>query len=190
LLTLAIYAACINFLGGPVMPLLPLLAEKYGMEASGYGLMMSVLSVGLVAASFLIGFLGKILRRVPMILTGLIISAIAILIMGIGFVPIVILIALFFLGAGISLSNLPITTLFQEKVSSDKIGVVSSFVFTIAQVALPISIAISGFLVDFLSISIIFIVVGIMLLIGAVIGFALPQFKTSSIGPTSFGADV
>jgi len=116
-----------------------------------------------------------------MILTLLIISAIAILIMGIGFVPIVILIALFFLGAGLSLSNLPINTLFQEKVSSDKIGVVSSFVFTIAQVALPISIAISGFLVDFLSISIIFIAVGVMLLIGAVIGFALPQFKTPTI---------
>lgn len=190
LLTLAIYAACINFLGGPIMPLLPLLAEKYGMEASGYGLMMSALSVGLVAVSFLIGFLGKILRRIPMMLAGLIISAIAILIMGIGSVPIVILIALFFLGAGLSLSNLPITTLFQEKVSSDKIGVVSSFVFTIAQMALPISIAISGFLVDFISIGIIFIIVGIMLLIGAVIGFALPQFKTSTIGPTSFGADV
>lgn len=190
LLTLAIYAACINFLGGPVMPLLPLLATKYGMGASGYGIMMSALSIGLIASSFLIGFLGKILRRIPMILTGLIISAIAVLIMGIGFVPIVILIALFFLGAGLSLSNLPITTLFQEKVAPDKIGVVSSFVFTIAQIAMPISIALSGFLVDILSISIIFTAVGIMLLIGAMVGFALPQFKKPTMGPTSFGADV
>ncbi|MGB3340331.1 MAG: MFS transporter [bacterium] len=187
LLTLAIYAACINFLGGPIMPLLPLLATKHGMEASGYGIMMSVLSIGLITSSFLVGFLEKILRRVPMILTGLIISAIAILIMGIGFMPIAILIALFFLGIGLSLSNLPINTLFQEKVSPDKLGVVSSFVFTIAQIALPISIALSGFLVDFVSLGTIFTAVGIMLLVGAMIGFALPQFKGES---TVIGAGI
>lgn len=48
LLTLALYAAFINFLGGPVLPLLPLLAENTNLGSSGYGVMMSVLSVGLI----------------------------------------------------------------------------------------------------------------------------------------------
>ena len=180
LLTLAVYAACINFFGGPIIPLLPLLSLKHGMQASGYGLLMSFLSIGLIAASFFVGFLEKFLRRVPMILIGLIVSAVAVLIMGIGHVPTIILIAVFFLGAGMTLSNLPITTLFQEKVPAAKIGVVSSFVFTIAQIAMPISMALSGFLVDILSLSTIFVVIGIMLLIGALLGFALPQFKGES----------
>jgi len=178
LLTLAIYAACINFLGGPIIPLLPLLSFKHGMEASGYGLLVSFLSAGLIIASFFVGLLEKLLRRIPMILTGLVISAIAVMIMGMGNIPIIMLAAIFFLGAGMALSNLPITTLFQEKVPTAKIGVVSSFVFTIAQIAQPVSMALSGFLVDILSLSTIFIVIGIMLLLGALLGFTLPQFRS------------
>lgn len=180
LLTLAIYAACINFFGGPVIPLLPLLSMEHGMEASGYGFLVSILSVGLITASLFIGYLEKLLRRIPMILAGLIISSVAVLVLGIGHVPIIMLIAVFFLGAGMTLSNLPITTIFQDKVPSAKIGVVSSFVFTIAQIAMPISMALSGFLVDILSLSTILTVIGIVLLIGALLGFVLPQFKSES----------
>lgn len=180
LFTLAIYAACINFLGGPIIPLLPLFSFKHNMGASGYGLMVSFLSVGLIVSSFLIGFFEKNLRKIPMLLTGLITSAFAVVFMGIGHNLTAVFISIFFLGIGMTLSNLPIITLFQEKVPPSKIGVISSFVFTIAQIAQPVSIVLSGFLVDILSLNTILVIIGVLLLVGALVGFILPQFKGKS----------
>ncbi|HIE05319.1 MAG TPA: MFS transporter [bacterium (Candidatus Stahlbacteria)] len=181
LLILAIYAAFINFLAGPVFPLFPLLSEQSALGASGYGMMMSALSAGLIASSFTIGFIERIFNKVSMIFLGLFISAVAIFFLGLGFYKFAIIGAVFVLGFGINTSNLPITTIFQQKVPEDKIGVVSSFVFTFAQIAQPISMALSGFLVDLFSISAIFITIGILLIAGAGVGSVLPQLRPEKI---------
>lgn len=181
LLTLAIYSTCVNFFGGPVFPLIPLISQKTGMGASGYGAMMSGLSAGLIMASFLVGSAEKYLRRIMMVLTGLAISAMSVIIMAFGFGSVVLIGSAFIMGVGLNVTNLPIITLLQEKVPKDKIGVVSSFVFTIAQIALPISMALSGFLVDIFTLKTIFSSIGIILFAGALIGFMLPQFKNENI---------
>jgi MFS family permease len=177
LLTLAIYAACINFFGSPIFPLIPLISQRVSAGATGYGAMMSGMSIGLIVSSLFVGIVGKFLSKISVVLVGLLISALAIIIMamGMGIIPLVI--ASVLLGFGLNFSNLPIMTLFQEKVPGDRIGVVSSFVFTIAQIAMPISIALSGLLVDIFSLKFILIAIAIILIIGALIGFRIQQFK-------------
>ncbi len=177
LLTLAIYALCINFFAGPLFPLLPLVSERIGFGPSGYGLMMSLISAGLITSSFLIGFVQKFLSTIKMLLAGLIISAIAISILGWAPLSGLIIFAAFILGIAMNLSNLPIITLFQKNIPQDKIGVVSSFVFTFAQVAMPISMILSGYLVDTFSLSTIFLSIGVVVFLSAIVGFALPQFR-------------
>jgi len=181
LTTLALYAACINFLGGPIFPLLPLISEKINFGASGYGLMMGIMSAGLIASSFLIGFIERYLKMITMLFFGLIISATAISLMGLSSLSLVIIIASFILGVGMNISNLPIVTIFQKNIPEDKIGVVSSFVFTIAQIAMPVSMVLSGFLVDVFSLTKVFVGIGVILLIGAIVGFALPQFRGEEV---------
>lgn len=177
LFTLAIYAMCINFFGGPIFPLLPLVSEKIGLGSSGYGFMMSAISAGLIISSFVIGFIEKFLKIITMLLVGLIISAGAICIMALSSISPLIIFAAFILGVGLNMSNLPVMTLFQKKVPQDKIGVVSSFVFTFAQVAMPVSVLLSGYLVDKFSLSTIFMAIGIILFLGAIVGFVLPHFR-------------
>jgi DHA3 family macrolide efflux protein-like MFS transporter len=177
LITLALYAAFINFLGGPILPLLPLLADMIGLGASGYGVMMSALSVGLIVSGFIIGILEKHFHKIRLLLVGLLWSSMSILLIGVYPCALVVVGSMFLLGMGLNISNLPIITLFQTNVDPAKIGVVSSFKFTIAQVAQPISIALSGFLADFIPLYILFLTIGTMLLLGTMIGFVLPQFK-------------
>ncbi|MGQ9702935.1 MAG: MFS transporter, partial [bacterium] len=177
LLILAIYAMCINFLGAPIFPLLPLLAEKIRFGSSGYGFMMGAFSAGLIASSLFVGFIEKFLKAITILLFGLIVSATAIGLMGLSSISVIIIIASFMMGMGINLSNLPIVTLFQKNIPETKIGVVSSFVFTFGQIAMPVSMLLSGFLVDVLSLRGVFVGVSLFLLIGALLGFALPVFK-------------
>ena len=176
-LTLSIYAACINFVGAPVFPLLPILSENVSTGASGYGAMMSALSAGLIAASFLIFYVDRFLSRIRIMLMGICFSALGILVISLSQDIITIAPACFMIGVGLSLANIPIQTIFQEKIPSENIGVVSGFVFTAAQVAMPISMVLSGVIIHFLSVSAVFKMISTLMFIGAIIGFFLPQFK-------------
>ncbi|MGB9722117.1 MAG: MFS transporter [bacterium] len=181
LLTLALYAACINFFGAPIFPLLVLISQKANVGSSGYGAMMSGMSVGFIISSFIIVIIGKFLKKIPIVMLGLLISSSGIILMALGNGSVPLVIASVLLGLGINLSNLPIVTLFQENVPQEKIGVVSSFVFTIAQVAMPISMMLSGLLVDLFSLTGIFIGISTILIVGAVIGFFLPTLRNECV---------
>ncbi|MEO0127212.1 MAG: MFS transporter [candidate division WOR-3 bacterium] len=181
LTTLAIYAACINFLGSPIFPLLPLISQRANQGSAGYGMMMSSISIGFIISSFVIGVIGKVIKKIHIVFVGLLLSALSVALFGFTSNAIILLMGSVILGLGMNFSNLPILTLFQEKIPQDRIGVVSSFVFTISQIAMPISMILSGILVDCVDLSYIFAGVSIVLIAGALIGFALPQFRKDEI---------
>jgi MFS family permease len=184
-MTLAVYAACINFVGGPVFPLLPIISERTCNSAHGYGIMMSGLSTGLIVSSFLIAVIRKPLKRIPIMLSGLAVCAVAIMIIAFANSILTIIIACFVMGMGLTMANLPIQTLFQERMPADRIGVASSFVFTIAQLAMPISMVLGGLMTEFYNIQTILVVLGSTMIVGALVGFRLPQFKEHSKAITS-----
>ena len=175
--TITVYAACINFVGAPIFPLLPIISERIGNSASGYGVLISALSIGLIASAFFAAIFCKTLRRTHVMLCGLILCSAAIIALAYSNTFYLVYAFCFFLGAGLNLANMPIHTLLQEQLPSCKIGVVSGFVFTTAQIAMPISMAFSGFIIRFLLIETVFSLLGTLILIGAILGFFLPQFK-------------
>ncbi len=183
LLALGIYAACVNFFAGPIFPLIPLLTEKTGIGASGYGVIMGGLSAGMIAASFMIGFVGKRADKVAVMLTGLAFSALAIMSMSI-FENFLLIISAVVLGIGLNVTNIPITTIFQQEIPKERLGVVSSFVFTIAQIAMPVSMLLSGVLVDIFSVKTLFALIGLIVFAAAIIGFLLPQLRGRTLSIT------
>ena len=179
-LAIAIYAACINFIGAPIFPLLPIISSKLSGEASAYGMMISGLSAGLVIASFSVILINKSLNKMYITLYGLVICSAAIVTLSFGHSSFVIIVSCFAMGVGLNLANLPIQSILQEKLPPNKIGVASSFIFTIAQIAMPISMALSGFMTQILTVNIIFVFLGSMMLAGATVGFFLPQFRSEN----------
>ena len=175
--TIAVYAACINFIGAPIFPLLPIVSERISNGACGYGALMSALSIGLITAGFLSALFFKTLRRTHLMLIGLILCSAAIIAIAYSHSFYTVYVFCFLLGAGLNLANLPLHTLLQERLPSDKIGVVSGFVFTTAQIAMPISMALSGFFLRFFLIKTIFVSLGTLMFLGAILGFLLPQFR-------------
>jgi DHA3 family macrolide efflux protein-like MFS transporter len=181
--TIAVYAACINFIGAPIFPLLPIISGRISDNASGYGVLMSALSMGLITAGFLAAIFCKTLRRIRIMLCGLTLCSTAIIALAYSSTFYMLYIFSFFLGAGLNLTNMPIHALLQEQLPSDRIGVVSGFVFTTAQIAMPISMAMSGFMVRFFLVKTIFISLGVLMLTGAILGFFLPQFRYNKDTP-------
>lgn len=179
LFTIGIYAACINFLAGPIIPLLAILSTRYSSGASGYGVMMSAISLGFIAASYVMGFIDKYIDKVRLMFIGLLISAISIFMFGLMSGLIVIVAVAFLLGVGLSTANLPITVLVQQNTPAIKIGVVSSLIFTLSQIAQPVSIVLGGFLANTIAVNVIFIAIGVILCSGVLVGFALPQLHQS-----------
>jgi len=177
LLIIAIYAACINFFGAPIFPLLPIVSEKMSGGVSGYGLLISAMSLGLIVSSTLTIFLSRLLKCIRIMLYGLIICAMAILTIAIGRTFLLVIISCFFMGVGLNCTNLPIQTILQIILPSEKIGVVSGFVYTIAQIAMPISMTLGGYLSQLVRIETVFLGTGIVMLAGATAGFFVPQFK-------------
>lgn len=175
------FAAVSPFFHRTEFTIIPQIAEKVRLGSSGYGFMMGAISAGLIASSLLVGFIEKFLKVIKILLFGLIVSATAIGLMGLSSISVIIIFAAFMMGVGINLSNLPIVTLFQKNIPETKIGVVSSFVFTVAQVAMPVSMLLSGYLVGVFSLSAIFLGIGIIVFLGVIVGFALPQFRAPEL---------
>jgi MFS family permease len=181
--TIAVYAACINFIGAPIFPLLPIISERISNGAYGYGVLMSALSMGLIAAGFFAAIFCKTLSRTKIMLCGLTLCSVTVIALAYSRTFYMLYVSCFLLGAGLNLANMPIHTLLQEQLPSDKIGVVSGFVFTAAQIAMPISMALSGFLLRYFLIKTIFSSLGTLMLIGAILGFFLPQLRYSKSTP-------
>jgi MFS family permease len=177
LLTIAIYAACINFVGAPIFPLLPIISSRLANGVSTYGIMISGLSVGLVVSGFSFALISKLMTKIYMTLYGLIICSAAIAALACGRSPTLIIVSCFAIGVGLNFANLPIQAILQEKLPADKIGVASSFIFTIAQIAMPISMASSGFMIQHLKIELVLVLLGSLMFVGAITGFFLPQFR-------------
>ena len=177
LMALSFYALVVNLIGGALQPLIPIFAAKYNFGPQGYGYMMSAFSLGFLVLSFLTGFLPKKVSEIHLMLYGLTLTSISLLLCGVFKSLIPVLILFFIIGLGNGLTNLPINALFQKTVKIELLGVVTSFVFTIAQSLQPVSMLVSGYLTEKISVSSLFIFIGLLAILVSLAGFAIPAFR-------------
>jgi len=178
LITLSIYALFLNFIGGALLPLIPIFANRFHFGSQGYGYMMSAFSLGFLAFSLLVGLLPKELPETRLMLYGLTVGSTSIILWGASKSLILVLILFFIFGFSNALTNLPLNTLLQKMIKIEFLGVVISFTSTISQALQPVSMAFSGYLADKVPISMLIIFIGISSLAISLIGFVIPVFKT------------
>lgn len=177
---LLLSAALINFLISPALTLLPLLISKhFGGNEVQLAIMNSVLGIGMLVGGLILSVWGGFKRRILTSYTGLVIS-------GIGFSMIGLLPSdAFPLAVGayalsalmIPFINGPIHAVMQSSVRPEMQGRVVSLMGTMAQLAMPLGLAIAGPVSDAIGIQAWFIVGGIVMSLIGVIGFVIPALR-------------
>lgn len=144
---LFLVATGINFVLSPAFTLLPLLVNKhFGLGAVQLGWIEAAFGIGIVAGGLVLGAWGGFKRKILTSLTGIILIAVT---MGIiGFIPVsafTLAIGVYALtGFGLPMTNGPVFAIIQGTVKPEMQGRVVTLIGSAATAMMPLSLAISG----------------------------------------------
>ncbi|GFP22092.1 hypothetical protein HKBW3S06_01319, partial [Candidatus Hakubella thermalkaliphila] len=173
ILILTITMAIMNFALGPVNVLFPILSEKILQAgAAGFGFLMSGLSFGMLIGAIVVGKVGSRLTKGKLTYWG-------VLLMGIFF-------SLFSLSRNFALSMGLIAisgfffaapkvlgiTILQDKIPDEIRGRVLSAQIMLSSLMFPLSMLISGFFAQYVSVSIILLVAGFIMVLNGIYGLS------------------
>jgi len=148
LLSLMVYAACLNFLlSGPMNLTTPYIITLTGSEAT-LGLLMGAMNVGIVVGGIVMGVWGGTRPRIHGIMLGLLFRAVWLVIYGLARTPPVLGLALFFVFFTNALVDASIMSIMQVKIPPDMQGRVFALLFQMMYIANPLSLFVTGPLVD------------------------------------------
>jgi DHA3 family macrolide efflux protein-like MFS transporter len=164
----------------PAFSLFPLLVYKhFGGTATDLGLIEAIAGAGMLGGGLLLGIWGGFKRKVHTVLMGLI---------GIGFAAVFLgltpahifwmaLVAAFFLGAMIAMTDGPITAIFQAAVPAEMQGRVFGLLGSLFSLSTPVGLAIAGPVSDLFGVRFWFQLGGLLCVIVGVINFFIPAVR-------------
>ena len=161
----------------PAFSLIPLLVyEHFGGTAADLSLIQAIAGAGMLGGGLLLGIWGGFKRKVHTVLMGLIgIGAAAVLL---GLTPAHIfwmaLVAAFFLGAMIAMTDGPITAIFQAAVPAQMQGRVFGLLGSLFSLSTPVGLAIAGPVSDLFGVRFWFQLGGLLCIVVGVINFFVP----------------
>jgi MFS family permease len=148
LFLLMIYAAGINFLlSGPLNLTTPYIIKLTGSEAT-LGILLGVMNGGIVVGGIVMAIWGGTRPRIHGIMIGLLIRATFLVLYGVTRSPVTLGIALFFILFPNPLIDASFMSIMQLKVPPDMQGRVFAVLFQMMQFATPLSLLVTGPLVD------------------------------------------
>jgi len=167
-------AVVLNFVGAPVGILTPIFAEKVlGVGATGFGLINSAGSVGMLLGALLVGYLSGV-RSSVLMMSSIMVGGVFMGLFGLtqALWQAMIVFALF--GVSNSFTNVTFFTSLQQMVPDDKMGRVSSVVMTGVMIAQPLAMAVTGFLADSVALHWLYAAAGIVMVVmgGAALGIS------------------
>ena len=163
----------INLVTAPFEMFLLLFLSGGNFGVNAYGLILSSISFGVLSFGLLSGIIPRRYSSLKLLLYGLILMGIFTMFLGIlRALPLMIIVS-FFIGFGNALTNIPLSTFLQQTVPNDKLGIVSSFIYTMASLGAPVSLSLGGFLSDKIAPQILIIVEGFLVLFLTIFGFIL-----------------
>ncbi|NMB01486.1 MAG: MFS transporter [Firmicutes bacterium] len=182
--TIIFFAVALNFVSSPLMNVVfPYFGkEVLLLEAQQYGTLQAMLPVGFLVGTALIGFLTKKYRKESLLSFGIVMQGAIVVLIGAFAMPSVyvnmevsaILIAmscaLFGVGVMNILVNVPFQVTLQETVPDSYRGRVFGLMDSMVQLLVPLSMALSGVLVDMFSVASLFWVPGVVI---TCLGFGL-----------------
>ncbi len=189
--SLIFYATALNFLGAPLLNVvLPYFGkEVLRLEAQQYGVVQAMLPVGFLFGTLSVGYLTKKFRKESLLTSGITMQGLVVGLLGFFAIPSVygsfgitstistLSGSLLLIGVMNTLVNVPFQVMLQETIPDGYRGRVYGLIDSIGQMLVPLSMALSGVLVDSFSASSLFVVGG---LITAALGFrmaASPKIK-------------
>ncbi|MGB9553139.1 MAG: MFS transporter [bacterium] len=163
LLWLLLVVSVVNFAFGPLsILLLPFVENFLGASVKEFGWIMSSVSLGTFLGAIFIGSIGIIRNRRRWILVA--VAAISILTMCLPSVRLfpLTMAVLFGIGFSLPLANIPIATVFQEKVPDSLRGRVFGARNFLAQSLSPVSTALGGMLADLIGVPLTIFLCGVL----------------------------
>lgn len=167
--------ALVNFALSPIGPLLPFVAEqRMGLDATGFGLLLSSMTVGTLAGAMGMSVVGARLRRGPGIIWGVAVIGLALAAVGGLTSPTPAAAAFVVMGMALSVANVCSSALFQTRVPKDMQGRVFAVRSSISQAAGPLGLALVGALSAVVAPHMILLASGVIVVIGGLTGYAVP----------------
>lgn len=170
----------INFFLAPLSIYETILANKiFNVGSTGYGMMNSAISVGALIGGLLI-MANVFTDKYKMAVAGLCLEGIPVAILG--FIPnyYVALLSEAFLGFGIAMASVGISTLYQTLIPKDKMGRVMALTGSLATVTVPIGTLAGSAIIQCMPLSIVLIISGIFIFISAILLIPLFSVKNES----------
>lgn len=182
--TLIFFAVALNFFSAPLLSVvLPYLGkEVFLLDANQYGTVQASLPLGFLVGTALIGLLTKKFRKEALLAFAIMLQGVIVLTMGPLALPVVygslsiptilstLAGSLFFIGILNTMVNVPFQVMLQETIPDNYRGRVFGLIDSMVQLLVPISMALSGPLVDSFSPTTLFVFSG---LVSIVLGFGL-----------------
>jgi MFS family permease len=181
LLTLVIVYAVLNFLISPVLVTLPFFATDFlGLSAAWYGYLMAAFGLGAVLGYIVAGaFPTRGRARELAVNVSLAVQTVLTLVALVFKAPAAELAIFLVIGLTGGVMNVNINTLIQLSVPPDYMGRVQGIMTTICAGAMPLGMALSGFLFDLSgqNVSLLFIVSGVASLVAVVAALMVKDYR-------------
>lgn len=156
----------INFFFAAIPVVAPVLAEGvYHAGAAGLGILMSGFGGGLFAGSLLLSLAGRRLRERPLLLGGFTLIGSAFFVIALLQFLSVAGIGLLLIGAGLSVVNITLITLFQKLLDDSTRGKIMALVSALALSLQPVAYGVMGVVIEFLEPSGALLACGAMILL-------------------------
>ncbi len=160
--------AVINFFYSSITIVIPIIASKvYRKGVDGIGWMMASFGVGMFLSSLVLGSLKKDFNPRFALVSSISIVGLSFFSFGLIENFYVSLISLFFVGFFLNFANVSIISLLQKRLPNEVLGRIMAFLSAISLSLMPLSYALTGFLVDWLGIKLLLSLSGLFILINA-----------------------
>jgi len=167
-------AAVLNFFTAPFAILLPIVAKDLlGRGAEALGFLMTLFSVGFLAASAALAVTRERKRKHPLIILGIALTGVCLMVMGLVISYPSYLILMCAMGILLGFANISIMAYFQSVIPDEIRGRVFGFMTTLVGGLQPLAFGVIGILADVISITAVFVISGSALVVGGLSLYAV-----------------
>jgi DHA3 family macrolide efflux protein-like MFS transporter len=172
----------LNFFVTPFNVIAPLYADRIiHAGAGGYAAMETVITIAMMVGALLIGQFGKKLKYRLIVVGGVVLVGVAFILMGVLPHLMIAAIGAALLGLGAGFLNSTIGAMFMTHCPPEYLGRLGSVAGSLMMAATPAASALAGTFADLFSLTGIFIGIGILVLVTAIIVNLSPSLRNASI---------
>lgn len=177
-LWLAVVAASLNFVVSPIEIALPILVKEVrNMPPWFYGGMQSSISVGTIIGALIVGYICKKFLADYVVVFGIMITGLGIAIMPWVPNPALPLSMMFFMGVGLMLANIPLSTQTALAIPDEYRARIGSLTGFLCQLMNPIGLAFAGVMITGVGLSYTMLISGLLIIVLSPLMFLIPNYS-------------